>query len=266
MGETERGLFEGADAPSPAVILVEPQLGENIGAAARAMLNCGLLDMRLVAPRDGWPNESAVAMASGADLILNRAQVFDSVAAATADLGYLLATTARPRDMTKMVFTPRQAVTEMRRRLDVGGKIGILFGPERSGLTNEDVVRTDGVIRVPLNPNFSSLNLAQAVLLLGYEWFQSADDSPPAQLSGESPPAPTKEREFCYRRFEDALTESGFLYPPHLAPTIKRNLRNMFNRAGLTRQDVSTLHGALKALIDYQVGAGNPRKKQRDDA
>jgi tRNA/rRNA methyltransferase len=266
MSDPERGLFEGADAPTPAIILVEPQLGENIGAAARAMLNCGLLDMRLVAPRDGWPNDNAIAMASGADVVLNRAQVFDTVADATADLGYLLATTARPRDMTKLVLTPREAVGEINHRLDLGAEVGLLFGPERSGLTNEDVVRTDGVIRVPLNPNFSSLNLAQAVLLLGYEWFQSRDDSPPSQLSGDSPPAPTKEREFFYDRLEDALTDSGFLYPPHLAPTIKRNMRNMFNRAGLTRQDVSTLHGALKALMLYQEGAGNPRKKLRDDA
>ncbi len=244
-----RGVPEGADfGQGPAVILVAPQLGENIGACARAMLNCGLIEMRLVAPRDGWPNPKATAMASGADVVLERAQVFETTAEATADLDYVLATTARPRDMVKAVLTPRAAAAECRSRIAGGGRPGILFGGERSGLVNEDVVLSDAVVQVPLNPSFSSLNLAQAVLLMGYEWFQSGSDTPAVAVPGSDSPATVEQREFFFTRFEAALEESGFLFPPELAPTIKRNLRNLFNRAGLTDQEVRTLHGVVKSL------------------
>ena len=256
----------GGDAPAgpaagsarPAVILVEPQLGQNIGATARAMMNCGLTDLRLVAPRDGWPNEAAVAMASGADTILETARVFDTTAAAVGDLTYVLATTARPRDMAKTVLTPRRAAAELRARAAGGLATGVLFGPERSGLTNPDVVRADAVIQVPLNPVFSSLNLAQAVLLVGYEWYQAGDDTPDVTLAGDGVPAALEKREYFYGRLEAALTESGFLFPENLAPTIKRNLRNLFNRAALTEQEVSTLHGVVKALLKHRPASNGP--------
>jgi tRNA/rRNA methyltransferase len=243
-----RGL-EGADRPGPAVILVEPQLGDNIGAAARAMLNCGLMDMRLVRPRDGWPNPRAEAMASGAVAVLDRARVFDSTAEAVAELDLVLATTARERDLSRTVLTPRAAAERVNGHINKGGKAGILFGPERAGLVNDDVILADAVINVPLNPAFSSLNLAQAVLLVGYEWYQTdvtvADESD----WGAAPPATVEQREFFFTRLEDEMDKAGFLFPPHLAPTIKRNIRAMFTRANLTDQEVRTMHGVVSALI-----------------
>ena len=166
----------------PAIILVAPQLGENIGAVARAMLNCGLTDLRLVNPRDGWPNPAAEAMASGAVVVLEQARVFDTVEAAIADLQAVYATTARGRDMLKPVVTPRQAVTEIHQHSQIGQRCGILFGPERAGLSNEDLVYADAALMVPLHPGFSSLNLAQAVLLVAYEWFQAQDNTPPPAI------------------------------------------------------------------------------------
>lgn len=232
----------------PAVILVAPQLGENIGACARAMLNCGLTDLRLVAPRDGWPNPAAEAMAAGASEVLDRARVFDTTADACADLTYVLATTARPRGVTKQALVPRAAAEELRARVAAALPVGVMFGPERAGLVNEDVALADAVITVPLNPGFSSLNLAQAVLLIGYEWFQTASDTPAFQMMSDSPPATVETREFFLDRLEADLEEVGFFYPEHLGPTMKRNLRTLFTRAGLTDQEVQTLHGVLKSL------------------
>ena len=232
----------------PAIVLVEPQLGENIGACARAMLNCGLTDMRLVNPRDGWPNPAADAMAAGAIEVLQKARVYPTTAEACADLTYVLATTARPRGVTKEALVPRAAAAQLRARLAADQPVGVLFGPERAGLVNDDVTLADAVITVPLNPGFSSLNLAQAVLLVGYEWFQSGDTTPNVQLMSDSPPAPVETREFFYSRLEVELEEAGFFYPEHLGPTMKRNLRTMFGRAGLTDQEIQSLHGVIKAL------------------
>jgi tRNA/rRNA methyltransferase len=232
----------------PAIVLVEPQLGENIGACARAMLNCGLTDMRLVSPRDGWPNPAADAMAAGAIEVLQKARVYPTTAEACADLTYVLATTARPRGVTKEALVPRAAVAQLRARIDADQPAGVLFGPERAGLVNEDVTLADAVITVPLNPGFSSLNLAQAVLLVGYEWYQSGDATPDVQLMSDSPPAPVETREFFFTRLEEELEEVGFFYPEHLGPTMKRNLRTMFARAGLTDQEIQSLHGVIKAL------------------
>lgn len=243
-----RGV-DGADRPGPAIILVEPQLGDNIGAAARAMLNCGLMDMRLVNPRDGWPNARAEAMASGALAVLDRARVFETTADAVAELDLVLATTARERDLSRIVFTPRSAAERMSGHMAGGGKVGILFGPERAGLVNDDVILADAVINVPLNPAFSSLNLAQAVLLIGYEWYQT-DVSVEAESDwGAAPPATVEQREFFFSRLEDEMDRAGFLFPPHLAPTIRRNIRAMFTRTRLTDQEVRTMHGVLSALI-----------------
>lgn len=232
----------------PAIILVEPQLGENIGACARAMLNCGLTDMRLVSPRDGWPNPAADAMAAGAIEVLKNARVYPTTAEACAGLTYVLATTARPRGVTKEALVPRAAAAQLRARIDASQPVGVLFGPERAGLVNEDVTLADAVITVPLNPGFSSLNLAQAVLLVGYEWYQSGDATPDVQLMSDSPPAPVETREFFFTRLEEELEEAGFFYPEHLGPTMKRNLRTMFARTGLTDQEIQSLHGVIKAL------------------
>jgi tRNA/rRNA methyltransferase len=250
-----RGL-EGAERPGPAIILVEPQLGDNIGAAARAMLNCGLMDMRLVRPRDGWPNPRAEAMASGALAVLDQARVFESTADAVAELELVLATTARERDLSRTVLTPRAAAERMDGHIAKGGKAGILFGPERAGLVNDDVILADAVINVPLNPAFSSLNLAQAVLLVGYEWYQT-DVTVDAETDwGAAPPATVEDREFFFTRLEEEMDRAGFLFPPHLAPTIKRNIRAMFTRTNLTDQEVRTMHGVISALI-------NPRNRNR---
>jgi tRNA/rRNA methyltransferase len=248
-----RGL-DGADRPGPAIILVEPQLGDNIGAAARAMLNCGLMDMRLVRPRDGWPNPRAEAMASGAVAVLDRARVFESTAAAVAELDLVLATTARERDLSRTVLTPRAAAERVNGHMTRGGKAGILFGPERAGLVNDDIILADAVINVPLNPAFSSLNLAQAVLLVGYEWYQTDVSVEEETGWGAAPPATIEDREFFFLRLEEEMDRAGFLFPPHLAPTIKRNIRAMFTRTNLTDQEVRTMHGVISALI-------KPRKR-----
>jgi len=234
----------------PAVILVDPQLGENIGMVARAMLNCGLGDLRLVRPRDGWPSRQAEAAASGADTVLNAARLFYTLGDAIADLDSLYAATARTRDMTKSMVTPRQAAIEVRAAEAEGRKVGLLLGPERSGLTSDDVALADAIIQVPLNPSFSSLNLAQAVLLIGYEWYQAADETPARVLSmGPNRPATKEELINFFERLEATLEDTGFLRPPERRPAMVRNLRSLFTRADLTEQEVRSLHGIISALI-----------------
>ncbi len=236
----------------PVVILVEPQLGENIGAVARAMLNCGLRELRLVRPRDGWPNPAAEAMASGAIEVLKSAEVFEQTKDAVWDLNRLFATTARQRDLAKKVVTPNEAAKLFFDTEFEGNNIGFLFGPERSGLVNDDIALADYVINVPLNPEFSSLNLAQAVLLVGYEWFQaSLMQTLGSRKWGNSELSTIGEREYFYKRLEKHLDEAGFLYPLELAPTICRNLRAMFSKATLTNQEIRTLHGIVTALSNY---------------
>lgn len=245
--KTETLLVRGG----PAVILVNPQLGQNIGMVARAMLNCGLTELRLVAPRDGWPNPDAEAAAAGATLVLEQAKVFPTTAEAVADLQRVYATTARARGMTKVVETPRTAIGGMRAAAAHGQSVGVLFGPERAGLKNDDIALADTILEVPLNPGFSSLNLAQAVLLVGYEWFQAADETPSSELVINSTrPATKGELINFFQRLEKALDESGFLYPPEKTPIMVRNIRNMFQRADLTEQEVNTLHGIISALWD----------------
>ncbi|MFT4013480.1 MAG: RNA methyltransferase [Paracoccus sp. (in: a-proteobacteria)] len=237
----------------PAIILVRPQMGANIGAAARAMLNFGLTDMRLVAPRDGWPNPGAVAMASGAaGQVLDRARVFPSLAEAMADLDHVYATTARGRELTKPVLTPATAMQDARARVAQGGRVGILFGPERAGLENDDVARANAIITVPVNPDFPSLNLAQAVLLNGYEW---ARDSLPAQPmpQGRRPegeiPATRIEIEKLADHYEQRLEAAGFFFPPEKAPAMKLTLRNLWSRMSLTQADTRVFHGMLRQLV-----------------
>jgi tRNA/rRNA methyltransferase len=241
-------------AGGPAVILVEPQLGENIGTAARAMLNCGLTDLRLVRPRDGWPSEKARSASSGADLVIDNARLFDTVEAAVADLRHLYATTARGRHMVKRVVTPRAAAAEMRRFIAAGEGCGLLFGPERAGLVNDHVSLADAVLAVPLNPAFSSLNLAQAVLVIGYEWFTAGDATPAEQVPDDiSRPATKQELVEFFRHLEEELDRTGFLNGAEKRPSTVRNLRNVFQRAALTEQEVRTLHGVVSSLAGPRV-------------
>jgi tRNA/rRNA methyltransferase len=233
----------------PAVILVESQLGENIGTAARAMFNCVLTDLRLVKPRDGWPSERAKAAASGADIVLDNAKLFDRVEDALGDLQHVFATTARDRDMVKRVVTPRQAAAEMRTLIGEGRACGLIFGPERSGLLNDHVALADTLITVPLNPAFSSLNLAQSVLVIGYEWFTAVDATPASALPlGERVPATKAQLQEFFEHLEEALDRSGFLRNIAKRPSMVRNIRNLFQRAECTEQEVRSLHGMVTAL------------------
>ncbi|MGY6548856.1 MAG: RNA methyltransferase [Roseinatronobacter sp.] len=238
------------DAPTPIMVLVRPQMGENIGAAARAMLNFSCARMRLVAPRDGWPNPKATAMASGASPVLERAGVFDTVAQAIGDCDYVYATTARLRGLTKPVLTPEQAMTEARAMTAAGKRVAVLFGPERAGLENDDVARSNAIITVPVNPEFYSLNLAQCVLLVAYEFLrQGITPTEAAQAMAGIDFATAIEREKLGDHFEERLSEVGFFFPPERAETMQRNLRNMWTRLQLTREDVQTLHGMLRQIF-----------------
>jgi tRNA/rRNA methyltransferase len=229
---------------NPVIVLVRPQLGENIGKAARAMLNFGLIEMRLVAPRDGWPNPSAGPAASGADIVLERAQVFDSVADAVADCGQVYATTVRKRGVTKPVITPELAASEIRSAAE---RSAILFGPERSGLETDDVALARTIITVPINPEFGSLNLAQAVILVAYEWSKGASlASPPA--TDLEPPAPQGELEGMIGQLDAMLDESGYYFPPDRMPTTRRTLRTLLTKPGWSSQEVRTFRGVLSAL------------------
>jgi tRNA/rRNA methyltransferase len=250
MAGTDQTKTDQAPAePGPAMILVAPQMGENIGTAARAMLNFGLTEMRLVAPRDGWPNERARATSSGADAVIDHVAVHDSTEAAVADLDYVIATTARHRDMMKPILTPETAAKKLREVMAGGGKAGVLFGPERTGLTNDDVVLADAVLMVPVNPAFASLNLAQAVLLIGYEWFKGADVTPAERIDyGATRPATKEELLGFFGHLEGELDRFGFLKPPEKRPSMIRNIRNLFQRAGMTEQEVRTFRGIVAAL------------------
>jgi tRNA/rRNA methyltransferase len=249
---SRRGDADTIDASgAPAVVLVEPQLGQNIGMAARAMLNCGLTDLRLVAPRDGWPSAPARAAASGADLVIDQARVYATAAEAVADLNLVIATTARSRDMTKRVVTPRRAAEEIRQiHAESGARTGILFGREAKGLDNDEVALADAILNVPLNPAFSSLNLAQAVLLVGYEWRLTGLDVADEDLAMPKTTRPADHQDLVklFEHLEQELETCGFLQPPERAPTMVRNLRNLFGRARLTDQEVRILRGVIVAL------------------
>lgn len=233
----------------PVMILVRPQMGENVGAAARAMLNFGLERMRVVAPRDGWPNERAVAMASGAGRVLDNAGLFPDVKAAIADCDYVFATTARGRELVKPIVTPERAM-EMARALGAAGKrVGVLFGPERAGLENDDVVLANAIVSVPVNPDFASLNLAQCALLVGYEWRRQTEVIAPEVMQlARTEFAPMIEVERLGDHFEERLTDAGFFYPEAKADGMRANLRNMWARLNLTRAEVQTFHGMLRQI------------------
>ncbi|WP_431862300.1 RNA methyltransferase [Azospirillum sp.] len=239
----------------PTIILVQPQMGENIGACARAMLNCGLTELRLVKPRDGWPNEKAQANASGADLVLDNARLYETTAEAVADLQVVYATTVRTRGMVQEFVTPRVAAEELRAQYSAGHRTGVLFGPERTGLVNDDLTLADKLITVPLNPSFASLNLAQAVLLIGYEWFQTGEVPPERVLhTGQSRPATKAELLNFFEHIEGELERTGFFTTPEKRPSMVRNLRNAFERMQMTEQEVRTFHGILASLTGRRKG------------
>ncbi len=242
--------------PQPVFVLVRPQMGENIGAAARAMWNFGLDRMRLVAPRDGWPNPAAVAMSSGAGRLLDDAQLTGSIADAVADCTWVLATTARPRDLTKEVLTPEEAMAEARARVGAGQKVAVLFGPERAGLENEDIAQANAMVSVPVNPAFASLNLAQCVLLCAYEW-QRATAPGTARVTEMAGTdwAEAHEIDHLARHYEDRLDEAGFFFPAAKAQSMKTNLRNMWSRLPLTRADVQMLHGMMRQVVRWKQKA-----------
>jgi tRNA/rRNA methyltransferase len=247
MGRASKG--RATATTTPVVILVRPQLGENIGMAARAMLNCGLSTLRLVAPRDGWPNDRAQRAASGADVVLENVEVFDTVPAAVADLERVVATTARNRELTQRILTPRQAAAEVRGWIGQGRRVGILFGPERTGLENDDMVHADTALSIPLNPQFSSLNIAQAVLLVAYEWAAAKDETPAERMSDHAArPASKEELQNLFDHLERALDQSGFLRNKDMRPSMVLNLRALLQRAEMTEQEARTFHGVIKFL------------------
>ncbi|MEL6204836.1 MAG: RNA methyltransferase [Pseudomonadota bacterium] len=236
----------------PVFVLVRPQMGENIGAAARAMWNFELSRMRLVAPRDGWPNTRAVALASGAGRVLDDAGHFDDVASAVADCTHVYATTARARGLSQPVLTPQEAMAEARALTADGGRCAVLFGPERAGLENDDVARASRIVTVPVNPSFFSLNLAQCVLLIAYEWRrQGAAEIPRTEIAR----AEALDVEKLAEHWEHRLDAAGFFFPPEKADGMKLNVRNMFSRLALSRADVQILHGMLRQLTRTTAAA-----------
>ena len=237
----------------PSFVLVRPQMGENIGAAARAMWNFGLDSMRVVAPRDGWPNQRAVAMASGAGRLLDEAGLFADLPAALADCTYTYATTARPRGLTKPVFSPEAAMKDASLRVANGEKVAVIFGPERAGLENDDIAQANAIISVPVNPEFASLNLGQCVLLTAYEWrrqttqivHETVDMAKTEWASG-------LEVEKLAQHYEERLQEAGFFFPEAKAEGMKINLRNLWSRMRLTRADVQMLHGVMRQMVRWK--------------
>jgi tRNA/rRNA methyltransferase len=245
----------GLNLTGPVIILVEPQLGENIGMAARAMGNFALARLRIVNPRDGWPNIAATRAAAGADHVLERAELHPTLEAAVADLDLLFATTARAHDQAKPVVAPQVAAEEIVQHVGRGGRAGILFGRERWGLTNEEVARADRIVTFPVNPGFASLNLAQAVLLMGYEWFKlAAEAALPFAMPERSPRASQHQMDAFFENLVRELDRVEFLRPAEKRGTMLVNLRNIFSRMEPTKQDMHTLHGVVMAIAEGRKG------------
>lgn len=263
----------GMDKPmvQPVIILVRPQLVENIGAVARAMMNCALTELRLVAPRDGWPMiesapppayipppmadwiaERLFAASSGADDVLRQAQIFPDLAAATADLNHIYATSARDHHMIKPWATPRDAMPQILARHADDQRTGILFGPERTGLTHDDMIFANEVLCIPANPGFTSFNLAQAVLIVAYEWYQAQSDTGLKPRPPQSRPATKGELNGLCDRLERELDAAGFFTTAEMRPTMTRNIRHALQRAEMTDQEVRTWHGIVTALAEGQ--------------
>ncbi len=235
-------------AEGPAIVLVEPQLGENIGMVARAMANFGLVDLRLVNPRDGWPSEKARAAASRADHVIDAVTVFDDLPSAIADLHVVMATTARQRDMAKAVLTPKEAVARLRDTHDAGRRGGIVFGRERWGLENDEVALANTIVTFPVNPAFASLNIAQAVLLMSYEWMNAAVGQLKPFEQSDAPAASRADLQHLYDHLEGALDEANYFHPPDRRERMVITLRNIFADAGLSEPQIKTLRGVVAAL------------------
>jgi tRNA/rRNA methyltransferase len=239
----------------PIVVLVEPQLGENIGAAARAMANFGLSQLRLVNPRQGWPNDKARMMATGAGRVLDGAMLYPTLAAAIADCSYVLATTARAHDQAKPVIGPAEAAELMAPRIGAGENIAVLFGRERNGLENDEVALADAIVTLPVNRAFASLNLAQAVVIVAYEWFKLARAGKlPFAMPNKSAPAPKQQLLAFFETVERELEKVEFFRPPDKRETMQINLRNIFSRMQPTQQDIRTLHGVIMAIAEGRKG------------
>ena len=250
----------------PAIILCEPQLGENIGTTARAMANFGLWDLRIVNPRDGWPNDRAVAAASRADHVIERVRVFDTVEAAVADLSLVHATTARRRDMQKEVLGPENSAQRLAAHIAAGKGAGLLFGREKWGLNNEEVALAESIVTLPVEPAFASLNIAQAVLLMSYEWRRQSE------LGGELPfsggldePAPRDELLGLFGQLESTLDRTGFFKTDDKRPTMVNNLRAVFTRARMTSQEIRTLRGVISSIDRVHERLPENRKPKPDD-
>lgn len=242
-----------SETPQPAFVLVRPQMGENIGGAARAMWNFGLDRMRIVNPRDGWPNERAVAMASGAGRLLDEAYLCDSTEQALAECHFVFATTARARGLTKPVVTPERAMAMAAEMIARGEKVAVMFGPERAGLENDDIARANAIINVPVNPLYASLNLAQCVLLTAYEWKRASEAIVAERVDmAKTDWATQSEMEALQTHYEERLDTAGFFYPEPKAEGMKTNLRNMWSRMRLTRADVQMLHGVMRQMVRWK--------------
>ena len=240
--------------PAPVVVLVEPQLGENIGAAARAMANFGLSRLRLVKPKQGWPNERATVMAAGADRILDAAELYDSLEQAIGDCTFVLATTARVHDQAKPVVSAEEAAVQMVPRVAAGETVALVFGRERYGLENHEVGQADRIVTLPVNPAFASLNLAQAVVIVAYEWFKRAGNGLPFTTAERSPPAAKEQLAAFFTDLERELEKAEFFRPAEKRNVMRVNLRNIFQRLELTQQDVRTLHGVVSAIVYGRKG------------
>lgn len=254
---------------APVIVLVRPQLAENIGMAARAMLNCGLSELRLVRPDEPPDHPRAIAAATHADGVLRAARVYDSLDAAIADLNHVFATCPRRRGMVKAVITPRAAAEDIHLMLANGERPGILFGPERTGLESDEVSLADVQVSIPLNPGFTSLNLAQAVLVMGYEWWQLRAQGPARDLvTNRATPATKGELLGFFRRLEAALDTCGFLRDEEMRPTMVRNIRAIFQRAGLMSHEVNTLQGIVTGLTERPHASPIPgsRPAKRDQS
>ena len=232
----------------PVVILDKPQLADNIGAVARVMANFGLAELRLVSPRDGWPQDRAWATASGADWVLDGVRVFDSVAGAVADLNTVFSTTARPRETRLPVRTPREAARVLYDDRASGLAVGLLFGGERAGLETTDIALTQGIVTIPIDPKHHSLNLAQAVAINAYEWRTLILDAPPPRFREGDPPASNELLAGMYEHLERELDEGGFFHPPEKKRSMSQNLRVMLGRAQFTEQEAATFRGVIHAL------------------
>ena len=264
-----QGEAVAGEGETPSIILMEPQLADNIGMVARACANFGLDDLRIVNPRDGWPNEKARIAASGANYIIDDARAFDTLDESIADLNWIAATTARQRDLRKPVLTPEQAMAEMRTRIGRGERCGVLFGRERNGLETNEVANADALIMIPVNSRFASLNLAQAVLLTGYEWMRGSGNASLGRVTtyekplaeglymGGDRPATKAELLGLFEHLEGELDRLGFFNPQHKRPTVVENLRTFLLRANATDQEVRTLRGIVATLAQ---GKGRARK------